>query len=348
MTSGPDRDPTLSRRRLLAVAAAAAFPGACGRKPSPGSDVPSTGPGPSVQPPSGTPDAGPSRTPAPVTGGGGPVAFTPGAVRLGAYLDLRGKSLSESLTLRRRQLGRDAAVLHRFLRWDDDMPRSNPDPRDSTLMISWRGTAYDRITDGSADQRIAAAARRLAGHGDPVLLRWGWDMNRDFYAWGGADNDRDTDGYVGAWRHLHRIFGEEGADNVAWVWSPHRRSTPDEAWNAAARYYPGDRYVDWVGVSGFNIGGESPAGLFDTRYAEYAHRKPIIVTEVAAVDRGGRTKADWIDRFADWVRARPAVGAVVWFDTDTHPRSGEKWRIDSDKRALAAFRSMADDPAFGG
>jgi hypothetical protein len=296
---------------------------------------------------SGAPGARPSATPAPVRGGGGPVEFTPGTVLLGAYLDLRGKSLPESRALRRRQLGRDMALVHRFFRWDDDL-RAAPELDDGTLMVSWRGTAYERITDGSSDRLIAAAARRLARRGDPVLLRWGWDMNRDFYSWGGADNARDTDGYVSAWRRLHRIFGEEGADNVSWVWSPHWRSRPDAEWNRPARYYPGDRYVDWVGVSGYNVGGESPADLFQDRYAEYAHRKPIIITEVAAVDRGDRTKAGWITRFADWVRAHPAVGAVAWFDTDTHPGTDEKWRIDSDERALAAFRAMADDPAFGG
>ena len=338
--------PALSRRHVLALAAAATLPAACGREPAPGGAVPSATPGPTVTPSS--PAASPSPSHPPVTEGGGPVEFTPGDIRLGAYVDLSGRSSAEGRALRRRQLGRDLAIVHRFLRWDDDLPRSVPESDDRTLMISWRGTAYDRITDGSADRLIATAAQRLARRGEPVLLRWGWDMNRDFYAWGGADNDRDTGGYVEAWRRLHRIFGEEGADNVSWVWSPHWRSRPNEAWNQPARYYPGDRYVDWVGVSGYTVGGESPAELFDGVYTEYAHRKPIILTEVAAADRGGRTKADWIAGFADWVQARPAVGAVVWFDTDTHPGSEEKWRIDSDERALAAFRSMADDPAFGG
>lgn len=348
MTAGPRRTSALSRRHLLALAAGAALP-ACAGEQAPTQDRPPTAPptAPPVTPAeSAAPDGRASAAPAAVTGGGGPVPFTPGRVRLGAYVDLRGKSLRESRALRRRQLGRDQAIVHRFLRWRDDLPRTAAD--DGTLLISWRGAAYDSITDGSADWLVAAAARRLARRGDPVLLRWGWDMNRDFYAWGGADNGRDTGGYVAAWRRLHRIFAAEGADNVSWVWSPHWRSRPDAGWNEPARYYPGDDYVDWVGVSGYNVGGESPALLFDDIYTQYAHRKPIIIAEVAAVDRGGRTKADWIGEFADWVTTRPAVGAVVWFDTDTHPDSDEQWRIDSDEQALAAYRAMADDPAFGG
>jgi beta-mannanase len=173
-------------------------------------------------------------------------------------------------------------------------------------------------------------------------------MNGDWFRWSGAANGRDAEGYVAAWRRLHRIFGEQGADNVSWVWSPNWNSSPDQVWNRMADYYPGDRHVDWVGVSGYDMGGESPQALFGGIYAEFAARKPIIVAEVGAVDRGPGTKADWITRFAAWVKAHPAVGAVVWFDTDTHPQSPQRWRIDTDAEALAAFKAMAVEATFGG
>ena len=107
------------------------------------------------------------------------------------------------------------------------------------------------------------------------------------------------------------------------------------------------RVVDWIGVSGY-AENQTPGQMFDNFYDEYASRKPIMISEVAVVDHGGRTKADWIASFAAWVKTKPAVGAVVWFDTDTHPGSTEKWRIDSDKQALAAYKAMADDPVFAG
>jgi hypothetical protein len=111
--------------------------------------------------------------------------------------------------------------------------------------------------------------------------------------------------------------------------------------------YPGDAQMDWVGVSGY-ADTQTPGDMFDAVYNDYAGRKPIMLTEVAVVNHGGRTKADWIIEFAAWVKTRPGIGAVVWFDTDTHPGSTEKWRIDSPGSALAAYRAMADDPAFGG
>ena len=143
-----------------------------------------------------------------------------------------------------------------------------------------------------------------------------------------------------------KIFAEEGAKNVSWVWSPNWNDSPRDAWNAKAEYYPGDDQVDWVGVSGYNLHREAPGDLFGQMYADYATRKPLMITEVGAVDRGGRTKADWITLLAGWVEKNPGVGAVVWFDTDTHPGFDEKWRIDTDPASLAAFQTMARDPHF--
>ncbi|HEX9999963.1 MAG TPA: glycosyl hydrolase [Actinoplanes sp.] len=274
--------------------------------------------------------------------------FTKGKIKLGAYVELGGLSESAGLSLRRRQLGRAERIVHQFYSWKDPLPTSlSYLSSASTLMLSWRAPAYTEVNDGSADKLIAAAARRMVTRGRPTLLRWAWDMNRDFYQWGGAANNKDTAGYVKAWRRVHRIFGEEGADNVSWVWSPNASSVPSDQWNRYANYYPGDEYVDWAGVSGYGQT-QSPAEIFDAFYDAYAPRKPIMITEVSAVDRGGLTKPEWITSFREWVKARPAVGAVVWFDTDTHPGSKEKWRIDSTAASLSAYRAMSDDPSFSG
>lgn len=283
-----------------------------------------------------------------VTGGGGAVPMQYGAVMLGAYINLKGLKPAAGIELRRAQLGRPERIVHRYYSWTDQLPVSPAYvPARSTLMISWRGPAYKKVNGGSADKLIARAARRLVQRRKPTLLRWAWDMNRAFYEWGGPDNDKDTAGYIKAYRRIHRIFAEEGADNVSWVWSPNWNSRPDEAWNDFTKYYPGDEYVDWAGVSGY-AQTQSPGDLFDEFYETYATRKPIMIAEVSAVDRGGTTKPDWIGSFRQWAKAHPAVGAVVWFDTDTHPGSLEKWRVDSTAASLAAYKAMSNDPVFTG
>jgi hypothetical protein len=280
---------------------------------------------------------------------GGPVPFTAGKAMLGSYLALDGMSYRKAVALRHEQLGRDARIAHVFYEWADTLPSSVPGAPDGAIpMVSWRGAGYAEITSGRSDDLIAAAARRLRAFDQPVLLRWGWEMNGNWFDWGGANNGDDPSGYIKAWRRMHRIFQEEKATDVAWVWSPNWNSWPRTDWNNYADYYPGDRYVDWVGVSGYNLENERPGTLYDPIYREFGKRKPIMLSEIGAVDHGGSTKADWIAEFSRYMRTRPNIGAVVWFDTDTHPGYSERWRIDTDKASLAAFRTMGRTARFQG
>jgi hypothetical protein len=350
----------LSRRHMLGLAGLAAVPavtyglhrwrsgevpGATTTPTPVGTDVPVHGT------PSQSPGSRPSSSPKPavVTKGGGPVPFRNGRAMLGAYLDLDGMSPSEALALRRRQLGREERIVHVFYGWSDPLPRSIPYLSDTAIpMVSWRGRDYADLLDGSSDALIERAARNLRRLGRPTLLRWGWEMNGDWYEWSGPRNDDDPDGFIRCWRRLRGIFADQGADNVSWVWSVNWNNSPNASWNRYQHYYPGDEHVDWVGVSGYNLHRELPDKLFGGVYGAYAAKKPIMITEIGAVDRGGTTKADWITRFGQWVKQHSAVGAVTWFDTDTHPGFGERWRVDTDPGSLAAYRAMARDPRFAG
>ncbi|MFC4071501.1 glycoside hydrolase family 26 protein [Actinoplanes subglobosus] len=302
---------------------------------------------------SGTPTAPPSASPSPFAKAegklGGTVPFTAGKAMLGSYLGLDGMTYPEAVKLRRDQLGRDQRITHVFYAWEDRLPDSIEGmPETSVPMVSWRGPKYGAILDGDADDLIAAAARRIRDLDRPALLRWGWEMNGDWYRWGGARNDEDTDGYVKCFRRLRGIFDDEGADKVSWVWSPNWNSSPKDDWNRIDAYYPGDDFVDWVGVSGYNLHRESPATLFDPIYTKYSARKPIMITEVGSKDYGGTTKADWIRELGTYVEQRPAIGGVVWFDTDTHPSYPEHWRLDSLPDAAAAYREMGENERFSG
>jgi hypothetical protein len=344
--------PGVTRRGVLTLAALGALPAACSR-----SATPVAAP---VVPPAvrGTP-----ATPAPARStkaavaratavreapspGGGPVPATAGHAMVGSYLDLSGRSLTQSLALRRRQLGRDQDIVHLFYAWGDRMPTSVPEIGDSTLMISWHGTRIAGVTDGSADDVIRSAAERLAAYREPMLLRWAWEMNGDWFEWDGSHNGSDPDAYVRAYRRIHRIFRAAGAANVAFVWSPNWNSSPDAAWNRMERYYPGDQYVDWVGVSGYNFFAESPRTLFRHVVRAYGRKKPIMLSETAAIEHGGKSKAEWITALAAYVRRTPSIGAVVWFDTDVQHDSAENFRFDSTGTALAAYRTMVRSSRF--
>ncbi|MDI6104416.1 glycosyl hydrolase [Actinoplanes sp. NEAU-A12] len=266
-------------------------------------------------------------------------------VMLGSYLALGGRTLKQSLALRRDQLGREQRIVHRFYPWNGYVPTAEPDVADSSLlMVSWHGAPWAGILDGGSDRHIRSVARKLKGMGRPILLRWGWEMNGDWFEWSGARNGRNPADYVTAWKRLRGVFADQGADNVSWVWSPNWNSAPAAGWNRVQRYYPGDDQVDWVGISGYNFYGESPATLFNPVTKLYGGRKPIILSETAAV----RDKAKWIRQLQSWVEDTPAVGAVVWFDTDIQEGTDNNFRFDTDAAALAAYRTMARGSRFAG
>ncbi|MEU4160958.1 glycosyl hydrolase [Actinoplanes sp. NPDC026670] len=335
----------MKRRQLLSLLALTGMAG-CGTSParsgtpSPAGTLPAaterlgTALTATAPPPSASPSASPSPSPS--------ATDEPG-VMLGSYLALGGKTLRQSLALRRGQLDREQRIVHRFYPWDGYVPTSEPDvARSSLLMVSWHGAPWAGILDGGSDATIRSVARRLKGMNRPILLRWGWEMNGDWFEWSGAANGRNPAGYVRVWRRLREIFADQGATNVSWIWSPNWNSSPAESWNQVQRYYPGDEHVDWVGISGYNFYGESPSTLFGPVTGRYGGRKPIILSETAAV----QDKARYIKRLHTWVADTPAVRAVVWFDTDIQEGTDHNFRFDTDPSALAAYRAMAQDPHF--
>ncbi|WP_250448198.1 glycoside hydrolase family 26 protein, partial [Actinotalea sp. C106] len=205
--------------------------------------------------------------------------------------------------------------------------------------------AMDRVVAGDHDTYITEFARTLAADGGPVHLRFAHEMNGTWYPWAAGVNGNDAADYVAAWKHVHRVFAEQGATNVTWVWSPNvvfPDSTP------LANLYPGDAFVDVVGVDGYNwgtsqswsswyTGSEIFAPTLDEVRA-LAPGKPILITETASTELGG-DKATWITELFAYLAAQPDVVGLVWFDENKET----DWRVDSSSTSAAAFRDGAAD-----
>lgn len=180
----------------------------------------------------------------------------------------------------------------------------------------------ERIGDGAFDPYLRTWARDVAAYGQPVLLRLMHEMNGDWYPWGVHVNGNTPEQYVRAYRHVHRIFDEAGADNVSWVWSINNLERIEGEDHAIASYYPGARYVDWVSTSGFNWGDAYPWSSWrtadplyrDTYRALAAFGKPIMLSEIGTTGSGGDARA-WIRQtFARLRTSYPLLRAVLWYD----------------------------------
>jgi hypothetical protein len=213
--------------------------------------------------------------------------------------------------------------------------------------------ALSRIAAGDFDAYIASWAAGARDWGHPLLLRFAHEMNGDWFPWSEARNGNSAGDYVAAWRHVHDVFASVGATNVSWVWSPnavYAGSLP------LAGLYPGDAYVDWVAIDGYNWGihpsrpdvWRSFADIVGPTYdalGALAPGKPVMIAETGSTEHGG-SKAGWISDALSQIPERfPRIRALVWFNWDA---DGIDWSIESSPSARAAFRAGIADPAYAG
>lgn len=246
------------------------------------------------------------------------------------------------------QVDRDAAIIVSYKEWSqapfvgeqlDGIWNHGAVP-----LITWEpvGLRLKRIARGSYDGYVEEAARVAANWGKPLMLRFGQEMNGDWFSWG-----RHPVTFKAAWRHLVRVFRKAGADNVRWVWNPYVNSRSGQL--PFTPYFPGDEWVDWVGLDVINWGDPHPWRTFSQivgrSYDQLVQLtpKPVIVAETGSGERGG-SKARWVSRMLR--HNIPRMGHVraiaFWSEED----SRGDLRVDSSGPALAALRSSLGSPLY--
>jgi len=192
---------------------------------------------------------------------------------------------------------------------------------------------------GKYDSMIRQRADAVKALGGNVFIRFYWEMDGKLKApWVHSPAD-----FIDAWRHVHDIFVQEGATNVAWVWCP-------DAWaftaHTAMQYYPGDAYVDWIGADGYNWGGKDWGSFrshFTGFYNAVAGRKPLMVAETGTVANGGN-KVNWIQHMGHALQYYfPDIRAVCWFNS---VNQGHDWRVTDSPKWFKAWKSVARTPYF--
>jgi hypothetical protein len=210
------------------------------------------------------------------------------------------------------------------------------------------------ITAGKWDSYIKKWGSAAASYGQPVMVRWGHEMNGNWYPWSGPRNGNNPELYIAAYRHVHDLVKGSGARNVIWVWCANATSVPEADFNKAERYYPGDKYVDWVSIDGYNWGTSNETSTwqsFDEIFGNslrdlerYAPHKPVLMGEIACTSRGGDKKA-WIQNFFSSVKTEyPNLRGWVWFNLNKET----DWSFESDKETLAIFKAGLTDAVYSG
>jgi mannan endo-1,4-beta-mannosidase len=211
------------------------------------------------------------------------------------------------------------------------------------------------VIAGRYDSYIREFAEGARDWGHPFFLRFNWEMNGNWFEWSEGVNGNQPGEYVAAWRHVHDIFTQVGATNATWVWCPN--VDPENQFQDLSSLYPGDAYVDWTGLDGYNSGTDPARSdhwrTFDQLYAdtyqeiteEIAPTKPLVIAEVSSSEQGG-SKAAWIDEALSSIPAQYSkVGALLWFEKYD---SGMDWPIETSSAATSAFASAIQNPIYQG
>jgi membrane-bound metal-dependent hydrolase YbcI (DUF457 family) len=211
--------------------------------------------------------------------------------------------------------------------------------------ITWEPweQSLDGIARGDYDGYVWDAAVAAAAWDKPLMIRFGQEMNGDWFAWGGHPN-----AFKAAWRHLVRVFRAAGAYKVRWVWNPYVNSRNGQL--PFAPFFPGNRWVDWVGLDVINWGGLNPWRTFGQilgrsyRDLTKLSSKPVIIAEAGSGEQGG-SKAQWLSSMLRRnIPDMPHVRAVAFWSA-ADPRGD--LRVDSSPASLAAVRRGLSKPLYG-
>jgi mannan endo-1,4-beta-mannosidase len=197
------------------------------------------------------------------------------------------------------------------------------------------------IAAGNYDDYLRPYADAVADYGHPVIIGFGQEMNAPWFPWGFGHVSAST--FVAAWQHLWRVFRSEGADNVTWLWTI---QADEPGTGPIADWWPGARYVSWVGIDGFyNRPSDTFASVFQgtiTTLRTFTS-KPVLLSETAVGPNAGPPVIKIPDLFRG-VIADKLLG-LVWFDVDQSavPTIREDWRIERDYQLQTWVRVGVQD-----
>jgi mannan endo-1,4-beta-mannosidase len=191
------------------------------------------------------------------------------------------------------------------------------------------------IADGTYDDYLRSYADSVRDFRDNVVIGFGHEMNAPWYTWGYKRTPPSV--FVAAWRHLVTLFRSDGAENVTWIWT---LQADEPGTGPIAEWWPGAKYVDWVGIDGYYY---HPADDFASVFGRTISQvraltsRPILLSETAVGPEAGQF-AKILDLFQGMVAAKTL--GLVWFDV--HQHGGvlhQDWRIeDGSTNAKNAFR----------
>ncbi len=209
------------------------------------------------------------------------------------------------------------------------------------------------------DEYLRTFAREAKNSGVPIFLRYASEMNGDWTQYSG-----NPELFIQKWRLVHDVLAEE-APNVIMVWTVFTfpESTIDS-------FYPGDEFVDWVGVNIYNVvfhnnslenkaDYEDPLKLLNYVYNTYSYKKPIQISEYGATHYASTDGKYYIDfarekisrLYGNLPEKYPRVKSVYYFDVNNlvNAPPGRKindYSVTNDPEILETYASLVKNNKY--
>ncbi len=225
----------------------------------------------------------------------------------------------------------DVQIEHLFLPWEDVFLPSLTAAddyaleRERSVLVTiepWTWSRDERntpavliegISSGTYDTNIREICSILAEFSSPVTIRWAQEMEDASGQFIWANWQPET--YIAAYRRVVDIC-RGVSENFDYMWSP-------LGYETLSSYYPGDDYVDVIGLSVFGLqaweedilgGAKGFLDIFEPRYERAVEfGLPIVVAELGYVG-DAEYVASWNEAVRQNLEAYEALQAVVYFN----------------------------------
>ncbi|BFU45701.1 hypothetical protein KRMM14A1004_39380 [Krasilnikovia sp. MM14-A1004] len=269
--------------------------------------------------------------------------------------------------------GRTSTIYHTYHKGDEVFPtpaeiamtRDPKNPR--VLLLNWRveyGSTWANVASGKLDARIDKFAAHIKATypNQKFFLVLNHEPEDDVNPKPGSGMTAKD--FAASYRHVIQRLHARGITNAINVVA----YMGNEKWMAQSWWkdlYPGDDVVDWIGLDSYvsaekgyyhygkfndlldrraKNGGQ---GWYDWATSKHPS-KPIMVAEWGAYHRVGKVtdKSAQFNSVLPELAKRPAVKAIVYFDTKKDAFGDRDISINSSATSLAAFRKLAANPLF--
>lgn len=263
-----------------------------------------------------------------------------------------------------------------YLHWEEDIKSfdryyQNAKQNNIAVQVTWNieDSKFDYVLKNIAiyENYIKNTAKYMKDLEIPVFLRFACEMNI-------KENSMDSNSYISAFRYVSNIM-KDFAPNVAMVWSPNDVSAKGRTYE---QYYPGDEYVDWVGISTYTnlyfqgkkdwgslqdsidsvyLTGEyaNPIAKIKPIVEAYGSKKPIMISETGI----GHTSKTTGEDLSDWAETQmnrlyiyvpmiyPEIKGIYYFNANNDTITKyDDYSLYGNPKVSALYNKAVNDDYF--